>query len=164
MLTSGCGPSRKGGRIAAGERWRSRNAQNRPRRQNRLRRLWFGKDVYPRGLRGGTALSVHCFLPHFEHRIRLATSSRRESQPQSRPRVCGWAVRSCPQDEHWATSVYCPNSSLSFWMWNSRGTPLIFCRAVSRVHPVGRSVDYCTSRTIALRGYAAGRHYVQKAE
>jgi hypothetical protein len=96
-------------------------------------------------------MSVHCFLPHFEHRIRVATSSSRESQPQSRPRVCGWAVRSCPQDEHLATRVYCPNSSLSLWMWNSRGTLSIFGRAGSRVHPVRRAIDYCTNRAITAR-------------
>jgi hypothetical protein len=97
-------------------------------------------------LRGGTALSVHCFLPHFEHRIRLATSSSRESQPQSRPRVCGWAVRSCPQDEHLATRVYWPNSSLSFWIWNSRGTPPIFCGARRDVHPVLEGRRHCMAK------------------
>jgi len=163
MLTFGCGPLRKGGRNAACERRTTRNEQNSRRGQNRHRRLYLGKDVYPRGLRGGTALSVHCFLPHFEHRIRLATSSSRESQPQSRPRVCGSVVRSWPQAEHFSTRVYWPNSSLNLWTWNSRGTPPIFGRAGRSVHPVRRSVDYCTGRALGLRGRVRGLHYLHGA-
>jgi hypothetical protein len=63
------------------------------------------------------------------------------------------------------TRVYCPNSSLNLWMWNSRGTPPIFGRAGSGVHPVRRSVDYCTSRYDRItQSHRGGRHYVREAE
>jgi hypothetical protein len=71
-----------------------------------LRVAHLGNDVYPRGFRGGNALNVHCFFPHFEHRIRFATSSSRASQPHNRPSVCGSAVRSWPHSAHWSTKVY----------------------------------------------------------
>lgn len=67
---------------------------------------YFGNDVYPRGFRGGNARNVHFFSPHFEHRIRFATSSSCTSQPHSRPSVRGSAVRSCPHAPHFKTKVY----------------------------------------------------------
>jgi hypothetical protein len=53
-----------------------------------------GNAEYPRGFFGGNALKPQPFLPHFEHRNRLATSSSLASQPHSRPSVCGSAIRS----------------------------------------------------------------------
>jgi hypothetical protein len=57
-------------------------------------RLYFPNAEYPRGFVGGNALKLHFFFPHFEHRIRFATSSSRASHPHNRPKVCGSAVRS----------------------------------------------------------------------
>jgi hypothetical protein len=51
-------------------------------------RIYFGNAEYPRGFAGGIALKLHCFFPHFEHRIRFATSSSRASHPHNRPKVC----------------------------------------------------------------------------
>jgi hypothetical protein len=62
--------------------------------QGARRLFYFGNEVYPRGFRGGTARAAHFFFPHFEQRIRLATSSIRTSQPHNRASVCGSAIRS----------------------------------------------------------------------
>jgi hypothetical protein len=78
--------------------------------------IHFGNDVYPRGFFGGNARSLHRFLPHFEQRMRFAMSSRRASQPHSRPSMSGSALRSWPHSEHVKTKVYWPNSSLSLSM------------------------------------------------
>jgi hypothetical protein len=81
---------------------------------------YLGNAEYPRGLVGGIARSEHFFSPHFEHRIRFSTSTRRASQPHNRPSVCGSAVRSWPHAEHVKTKVYWPNSSLNLSIRNSR--------------------------------------------
>jgi hypothetical protein len=70
------------------------------------RNPYLGNAEYPRGFAGGIALKLHCFFPHFEHRIRFSTSTRRACQPHNRPSVCGSAVRSWPQAEHVKTKVY----------------------------------------------------------
>jgi hypothetical protein len=41
------------------------------------------------------------------------------------------------------TRLYCPNSSLNLWMWNSRGTPQIFGSTGRLVHPVQRAAECC---------------------
>ena len=61
---------------------------------------YFGKTEYPRGFCGGNTRKVHFLSPHFEHRIRLATSSNRASQPHKVDSVRGSAVRSCPHAPH----------------------------------------------------------------
>src|SRR5579859_428060 len=86
--------------------------------ENRNRHL--GNAEYPRGFAGGIALKLHRFFPHFEHRIRFSTSANFASHPHCRPSVCGSAVRSWPQTEHLSIKVYCPNSSLSLLIRNSR--------------------------------------------
>jgi hypothetical protein len=72
----------------------------------RVRLAYLGNGVYPRGFRGGTARSAHFFSPHFEHRIRFATSSSRASQPHNRASVRGSAVLSCPHAPHFIAKVY----------------------------------------------------------
>jgi hypothetical protein len=81
---------------------------------------YLGNPEYPRGFVGGKALKLHFFFPHFEQRIRFATSSSRASHPHNRPKVCGSAVRSWPHSAHLSTNVYWPNSSLNLLIWNSR--------------------------------------------
>src|ERR1700722_3030477 len=83
-------------------------------------RLYFPNAEYPRGFVGGKALKLHFFFPHFEHRIRFSTSTRRASQPHNRASVCGSAVRSWLHAEHVKTKVYSPNSSLILSIRNSR--------------------------------------------
>jgi len=46
-----------------------------------------GRDEYPRGLISGNASNEHCFLLHFEHRMRFATYSKPVSQTQSFAKV-----------------------------------------------------------------------------
>jgi hypothetical protein len=41
--------------------------------------IYFPNAEYPRGIFGGNALRLHRFVPHFEQRIRFATSSSRAS-------------------------------------------------------------------------------------
>jgi hypothetical protein len=67
---------------------------------------YLGSAEYPRGFAGGIALKLHCFFPHFEHRILFSTSANFASHPHNRPSVCGSAVRSWPQAEHVKTKVY----------------------------------------------------------
>jgi hypothetical protein len=78
------------------------------------RKIYFGSDVYPRGFFGGNARKLQRFLPHFEQRMRFATSSSRASQPQRRPSMSGSALRSWPHSAHLNTNEYWPNSSLNF--------------------------------------------------
>jgi hypothetical protein len=106
-------------------------------------RLYFPNAEYPRGFVGGNALKLHFFFPHFEHRILLATSSSRASQPQSLPNVCDSAVRSCLHAEHLSTNVYWPNSSLSLFIRNSRAMARIVTSQNRSVHPVLEQRRHC---------------------
>src|SRR5882724_4204444 len=94
--------------MSAGHKFAAANRYSRC--KNRIEAGWktryFPNAVYPRGFVGGNARSVHFFTPHFEHRIRFATSSSRASQPHSRPSVRGSAVRSWPHPAHLSTKVY----------------------------------------------------------
>jgi hypothetical protein len=120
---------------------------------------YFPNAEYPRGFVGGKALKLHFFSPHFEHRILLATSSSRASQPQSLPSVCGSAVRSCPHAEHLRTNVYWPNSSLSLFTWNSRVMARIVTSQNRNVHPVlGQRrycIENCEGRTDGTESYSS---------
>jgi hypothetical protein len=55
---------------------------------------------YPLGFLGGTALHVHCFFPHFEHRIHFA-----DILETSVPLFSVWPGRSCATLRHPAASA-----------------------------------------------------------
>lgn len=104
---------------------------------------YLGNDEYPRGFCGGKARTVHCLLPHFEHRSRFLSSSSRVSHPHKRPRACGSTVRSWPHAIHFNTKVYWPNSSLSLSIRKSRDIPGIVTRQSDGVHPVLETQKHC---------------------